>query len=63
MKITLKAARVNAGILQSDMADSLGVHVATIKNWEALRTKPDDKMKLAIVNLFDIKLSNINWEE
>lgn len=33
-KITLKAARVNAGLTQSEAADEIGVSVATIQNWE-----------------------------
>lgn len=34
-KITLKAARVNAGLTQKEAAQSIGVSVATIKNWES----------------------------
>lgn len=34
-KITLRAARVNAGLTQTEAADSIGVSVATIQNWES----------------------------
>ncbi len=34
-KITLKAARVNAGLNQTEAADLIGVSVATIQNWES----------------------------
>lgn len=34
MKITLKAARVNAGMTQKLVADRLGVSRCTILNWE-----------------------------
>ena len=33
-KITLPAARVNAGMNQREMAEFLGVDVSTITNWE-----------------------------
>lgn len=33
-KITLKAARVNAGLTQGQMADRLGVSLRTVVAWE-----------------------------
>lgn len=45
-KITLKAARVNAGLTQSEAADEIGVSVATIQNWENGASVPSwDKVK------------------
>lgn len=40
MKITLKAARVNAGLDQSDVARALNVNIATISSWETGKTNP-----------------------
>lgn len=40
MKITLKAARVNAGLNQADVANELSVNITTISNWESGKTKP-----------------------
>lgn len=40
MKITLKAARVNAGLNQSDVANELSVNITTVSNWESGKTKP-----------------------
>lgn len=40
MKITLKAARVNAGLDQSDVAREIGVNTVTVSNWETGKTKP-----------------------
>ena len=34
MKVTLKAARVNSGYTQREVADLLGKNVSTIINWE-----------------------------
>lgn len=38
-KITLKAARVNAGLTQKELAKILGRNEATIVNWEKNPTK------------------------
>ena len=39
-KITLAAARVNAGLSQQDAAKALGVSVATLQNYESGKTVP-----------------------
>lgn len=39
-KITLKAARVNAGLSQTDAAKRIGVAASTLRNWEAGKTFP-----------------------
>lgn len=40
LKITLKAARVNARLSQQDAAEQIGVAVSTLRNWEAGKTFP-----------------------
>ena len=40
MKITLKAARVNAGYTQKSASQRLGVNRLTLRNWEQGRTFP-----------------------
>lgn len=39
-KITLKAARVNAGLSQTEAAHQIGVAASTLRNWEAGKTFP-----------------------
>ena len=42
MKVTLRAARINAGITtQQEAADKLGVSKDTISNWECGKSYPD----------------------
>lgn len=41
MAITLKAARVNAGLTQSEAGDAIGVSRIVIHNWESGKTMPD----------------------
>lgn len=40
MKITLKAARVNAGLTQSQVAKKLAVDRATLMRWESGKSSP-----------------------
>lgn len=40
VKLSLKAARVNAGMSQAEAAEKLGVAVSTLRNWEAGKTYP-----------------------
>lgn len=39
-KISLEAARVNAGLTQKQLADKLGVSNATVVSWEKGYTEP-----------------------
>lgn len=39
-KITLKAARVNAGYSQTEAAKKIGVASSTLRNWENGKTFP-----------------------
>ena len=41
MKISLKAARVNKGLTQADVAKKINVDPSTICKWEAGRSFPD----------------------
>lgn len=53
-KITLKAARVNAGMSQSEAASRLGVAVSTLRNWEAGKTFPTKPKIDMICELYGI---------
>lgn len=39
-RITLKAARINAGLDQSDVARELNVNITTVSSWETGKTQP-----------------------
>lgn len=53
-KITLKAARVNAGLSQGDAAKKLNIAVSTLRNWEAGKTFPTQPKIEAICDLYRI---------
>lgn len=38
--LTLKAARINKGLTQRELANDINVHVSTIVNWECGKTSP-----------------------
>ena len=53
-KITLKAARVNAGLSQGEAARCLNISVSTLRNWEAGKTFPNKPKIDAICELYGI---------
>lgn len=62
-KITLKAARVNAGLSQSKVARLLGVNIATISSWETGKTKPSLENFKKLCQIFDWPEEGIKWDE
>ena len=58
-QITLKAARVNAGLTQKQAAEALGVKKGTILNYEKYRTKPDIEMAKKIAVLYGCTVDDI----
>ena len=52
MKITLKAARVNAGLTQLEVAKRLRKNKQTIVNWEMGRNLPDVANFAALCSLY-----------
>ena len=59
MKITLKAARVNADLLQKEVADKLGVSIHTIMNWERGITKPKKYTLMVLSSIYNVNVDDI----
>ncbi len=59
MKISLAAARVNAGLTQREAAEKIGVTRITIQNWESYKTSPDADAILRICEAYDISMNNL----
>ncbi|MFZ5616320.1 MAG: helix-turn-helix domain-containing protein [Pseudomonadota bacterium] len=49
----LRVARARLGLTQEEAAALLGVNVATLRNWEQRRTKPDGAATTLIRLLYD----------
>lgn len=61
MKITLAAARVNAGLTQKEAAAMLGVSNKTICSWEKCASFPDAQQIKDICELYVVSYDNINF--
>lgn len=58
-KITLRAARVNAGITQKAASDAVGVSNKTMVKWEKGTAYPDVKQALVLCRLYGIPFDDI----
>lgn len=59
LKISLKAARVNANLTQEQTAEKLDVDRQTILNWENGNTKIGTIQLMALCNLYNVSIDNI----
>lgn len=60
-KISLKAARINAGLSQKEVAKKLDKSNKTICSWEKGETFPGPEMIDALCELYGISYDNINF--
>lgn len=58
-KITLRAARINAGITQKTAASSIGVSNKTMVKWEKGSAFPDVVQALKLCRLYNISFDDI----
>lgn len=58
-KITVKAARVNAGLTQEELANKMGVHRSTISSWETNPSTMQIKDAELLCKILNIPISNI----
>lgn len=59
MKITLKAARVNADLTLEDAARKLGITKNTLISYEKYRTIPDMEMGTAMASLYGASVDDL----
>ena len=63
MKISLKAARVNAGFSQESLAKQIGVSKSTISRWEIGIIKVPDKELINICSICGLEKEDIILQE
>jgi DNA-binding XRE family transcriptional regulator len=63
MPISIKAARVNAGLTQEEVAKALKKSKNTIVSYEAYTSSPDMNVGLAMAKLFNMSVDDIIWEK
>lgn len=61
LKISLEAARVNAGLSQKDVAVKLKVSNKTVNNWEKGKSYPNAERIAQLCDLYAISYDNINF--
>lgn len=59
MQMHLKAARVNAGLTQTDVCRSEKIAISTLSRWEAEKTFPTSPQLKRLCNLYGCKLDDI----
>jgi transcriptional regulator with XRE-family HTH domain len=62
VKISLKAARINADLTQKEAASLLGVTPLTIVNWESGQHKPRERKQDRIAEVYQCPKEFIKWE-
>lgn len=58
-KITLKAARINAGLTQSGAATKLNVNTRTLSRWENYISPPSADKIDSICNLYGVSYDHV----
>ena len=63
MAVSIKAARVNAGLTQEEVAKALKKSKNTINSYEAYSSSPDITVAIAMAELFGMSLDDIVWDK
>lgn len=61
MRITLKAARVNKGLTQTEVATAMDVARETVGRWEKGITRPKLEQIEPLCALYGVKYDDITW--
>ena len=59
MRVTMRAARVNADLTQAEFAKKIGVGLKTVQNWEAGSSSPRADMMPAICKALGCQIGDI----
>jgi DNA-binding XRE family transcriptional regulator len=61
MKLTLKAARINAGFTQEEASERLHIHKSSLSNYETGKTAPPMDIALLMAELYDVPINDLNF--
>ena len=62
MKVSLKAARVNAGMTQTEAAKAIKVNPSTLGNWEKGKSSPPADKAKQLCDLYGATIDDIFFE-
>ena len=63
MKLTLRAARINAGLTQTDVLNKTGWARSTLTRWERYETLPPAKKRKRLCDLYGVPEGAIQWKK
>lgn len=63
MQITMRAARINAGLTQEEAAKQLNISEVTLRNWEAGRSAPRASKCSDICRVYKCPIENLIFFE
>ena len=63
MAISIRAARVNAGLTQTQLGESVGKSKGTIASYENYATKVPIDVALAMAKVFGMSVDDIIWTQ
>ena len=61
IRMTLAAARVNAGLTQKQVCDAIGISLPTLCMWERGYRSPKVDNAIKLAKLYNVPLENINF--
>lgn len=61
IKISIAAARINAGLTQKEVCKTLNISKTTLVNYEKGRTVPDVIMGQKLADLYKIPIDNLKF--
>lgn len=61
MMVTLEAARVNAGLKQSEAAEKMGITPETLSRWEKGKSFPTVPQITKLEELYGVSYADINF--
>jgi len=58
-KVTLKGARISAGLNQDEVCDKIGINTGTLINWEKGRTSPKAPQLIKLAELYKCSIDDL----
>ena len=63
MKMSIKAARINAGLTQEDVLSKTGWARSTLRRWEQYKTLPSNEKRKQLCDLYGVPEQAVRWEK
>lgn len=61
MKVSIKAARINAELTQAELAEAVGVSKKSVELWEKCKTRPTIDKVPKLCEAFGATYDDIDW--